>query len=503
MNPRTTAILFLVAVMLGGLVWWSNRHEAGKQEAEEQAKRLFGELEAPAVDWIEVRSSDGHDVRLERREGAWHVAKPVDAPADATNADGIAGALATLVSESVIEDPQGFSVYGLEDGARVVRFGAGGADRELRIGKKTPVGANHYAATGPSGTVYTVASYRTTALEKALDDLRERRPLRFDRAAVARIEATWTGGGVVLEKDGETWRMKAPMDVPADADTVETLLSDLVFLRAGGFVDQPPPDAELGLDAPAYRVVLVDAPQDGKEPLRHELAIGGPIGGEMRAARGAEPFVYKVPADRFDKLPRSVVAFRFKELARFVATDAQRFEITWSDPAAASSQSVTVTGESAGDAGWTTQPEPWATGLAARMVAELARLEADDIAAESMGPEELAGVGLSPARAAVRVLGKAPEAGGDAPELAHVLLGVQKNGKLFAKVPSRETVYLLPDALAEHVPISLDAYRARFVAKEEPKPAEEGAAPEVAPDAAPAPDAAAEPPPEADAAPAP
>jgi hypothetical protein len=488
-NPRTTGILFLVAALLGGAIWWSNRHESEKKVAEDKAKRLFGEIDSNGVEWFELGTSDGRDARLERRDGVWHVAEPIDAPADATAADGIAGALAAIVSESEIEEPQAFSVYGLADGARVVRFGVGGQERELRLGKKTPVGANNYAATGPSGAVYTIASYRATSLEKPLDDLRERRPLRFDRNGVARIEATWEDGGVVLEKKDGVWKMTAPMDVEADDETIETLLSDLVFLRGSGFVDQPPPDAETGLDRPAYRVVISDAPQEGKEPVRHELEIGSVLTEATRVARGAEPALYQIPNDRYEKLPRTVVAFRHKQLAEFVATDAKRFELTFAGPDAASSQSVTVTGESAGDAGWTTQPDAWEPGKAERLVAELARLRADDIAAEQMGPDELAGVGLSPARVTLRVLGAVPDGGGDAPVLADVLLGVQKNGKIVAKVPSRDTVYLLSDVLAEYIPISLDAYRSRFVTKAPPAeaataPAEgEAAAPLAAPEA--------------------
>jgi len=490
MSWRTTGILFLVALLLGAAIWYSNRHEGRKKEAEEQAKRLYGEIEAPAVDWFELKTSDGQVARLERKDGAWRVTKPVDAPADATAADGIAGTLATLTSEGVIEDPQGFPVYGLDDAAaKVVHFAAAGADHELRIGKKTPIGANQYAAIGASGKVYTIASYRATALDKPLDDLRERRPMRFDRNGVARIEITWPDGGVVLEKtagreapgppnqQAGVWRMISPMDTLADAETVETLLSDLVFLRGSGFVDAPPPDAQTGLDKPVYRVAVIDAPQDGKEPMRHELAIGGVLDPQTRAARGGDPFLYKLPNDRFDKLPKTVVAFRQKDLSTFVATDAQRFEISYADPNASSSQSVTIEGESKGDEGWTTKPDAWESGKTSRMIAELARLKADDIAAEKMGAEELAGVGLSPPRATVRVLGKPPEGGGDAPELAHVLFGVSKNGKVLAKVPGRDTVYLVADSIGEHVPLSLDAYRNRFVAKAPPAAPQAGAAP--------------------------
>jgi hypothetical protein len=196
--------------------------------------------------------------------------------------------------------------------------------------------------------------------------------------------------------------------------------------------------------------------------------------------RGAEASLYQIPNERFDKLPKTVVAFRWKSLANFVATDAQRFEITYTDSAAqGASQVVTITGESS-DAGWMTKPEAMDPERASRLVAELARLSAVDIAAEKMGAAELAAVGLAPPRTTVRILGKVPEGGGEAPELAKLIFGVEKGDSIFAQVPGRETVYRVSSKLAEHVPISLEAFRNRFVEKEAP-------AAESAPGAAPPP----------------
>jgi hypothetical protein len=77
---RTTGILFLVAALLGGLVWWSSRHETERKEAEDQAKKLFGDLTAEQVDWIRLRTRDGKDARLER------VDRPTRAPPTASPA---------------------------------------------------------------------------------------------------------------------------------------------------------------------------------------------------------------------------------------------------------------------------------------------------------------------------------------------------------------------------------------------------------------------------------
>lgn len=478
MSWRNTLLLLVVAALLGAGIWLSNRREVEQQEAEEQAKRLFGALEAAAVEWVALTTEDGRAARLARRDGAWRVVEPVDFPADPANADALADALAALTSEAVLEEPQPPAVYGLGEDARVVRFGAGGAEHELRIGKKTPVGANHYAATsGEAGaTVYTVASFRTTAFEKPLDDLRERRPLRFERGDVTRIEAEWTGGRAVVEKQGGAWKLVEPVRDDADENAVETLLSDLVFLRATGFVDEPPPPGEVGLDRPEYRVVLTGAAEEGQEAPRYELAIGGVLEADARAGKAAEPALFKIPEDRFQKLPKKLEAFRFKQLSGFAAADAERFELVFHDTAAAeaaASSAVTIGGTRT-ESGWETAPEPMAAGLAARLVAELARLEAAEIAAEEVGPQELAGLGLAPPRATIRVYGAAPAAGGEAPVLADVQLGVQSGDRIVARRADRPTIFRLDAAKAEHVPVSLEAFRNRFVSQEAPEEAAVG-----------------------------
>ncbi len=484
MSWRSTGILLLVAIALGAAIWWSNRHETQTQEATEQAKRLFGELEPTQVEWIELTTSDGRAARLARRDGAWRVVEPVDFPADATAADAIASALATMASEAVFEEPQPLSVYGLGEDARVVRFGAADEAHELRVGKKTPVGANSYAATAAAddSPVFTVATFKTTSFDKPLDDLRERRPLRFERDDVKRIEAEWTGGGAVVEKRDGAWRLVTPIEGEADENAIETLLSDLVFLRAAGFVDEPPPAADVGLDAPEYRVVLSGEAEAGAEPPRWELAIGGVIAVNARAGKAAEDALYHIPEDRFQKLPKRVDAFRFKQLAHYVASDAERFELVFRDPTAeaqGSTEVVTISGTRT-EAGWDTTPEPMAAGLASRLIAELARLDAVDIAADEVGPDELAGLGLSPAHAAIRVFGKPPEAGGDAPVLADVQLGVRQGDRVIAKRADRPTVFRMDAALAEHIPVSLAAFRNRFVSAE--VPAAEGADDDPGPD---------------------
>ena len=90
----------------------------------------------------------------------------------------------------------------------------------------------------------------------------------------------------------------------------------------------------------------------GEEPpLR--FALGATVDGAARLARGSvEGTLYRVPAERIDDFPRSVSAYRFRELAEFTAADAERFELVFRPEAG---EPVTIRGER-GESGWTTSP---------------------------------------------------------------------------------------------------------------------------------------------------
>jgi hypothetical protein len=106
------------------------------------------------------------------------------------------------------------------------------------------------------------------------------------------------------------------------------------------------------------------------------------------------------------------------------------------------------------------------------------------VAAEKADEKQLAGLGLAPPRALVRVLGEAAEGQQPAP-LAEVQLGrLDAKQGIAARRTGSETVYWLDPQLAEHLPVSLDAFRNRFVSAEPPP---EVAVPEAPAEAEPAP----------------
>jgi hypothetical protein len=303
MNPRTTALLLFAVLGLGAfLYFYELGGEGGRQDAEERGKRLFTGIEGGDVTWIALHTTDGADARFELHDGKWSLVAPLAFPADAGLAR-MADALATLTREKTLDHPQSDAEYGLDDAnAKIVRFGAGGSEHELRIGAATPMGANVYVRTGDSPAVHTIASYHVTAFAKTLADLRDKQIVAFDPSAIGEVEVRWPGGRVVVarapdkpkaeakpdepapvEPEGE-WQMSVPLAARADGGAIDNLLSTLSFLRADAFVDAPT-DAQRKLLAPAdFEVVLKN--RDAKQPPL-SLAIGRPDGrASARLGRG-------------------------------------------------------------------------------------------------------------------------------------------------------------------------------------------------------------------------
>ena len=57
MKPRNTLILALVVAALGAFVWFYEIQGAEKRSEEESAsKRIFHDLKADAIEWIELRT---------------------------------------------------------------------------------------------------------------------------------------------------------------------------------------------------------------------------------------------------------------------------------------------------------------------------------------------------------------------------------------------------------------------------------------------------------------
>jgi hypothetical protein len=261
----------------------------------------------------------------------------------------------------------------------------------------------------------------------------------------------------------------APIAGPADSQTVDALLSDLSFLRADGFVDEPTAEMAAGFQPAWFEAELaLSADDEGGEAKTILLSFGGSVDGGQRLVRGSEVALYRVAGSRTAELPRRLSDYRFRQLARFVANDAERIEFGF----ASGGESFAVTATK--DAGtWASSPDPIESETLVDLVSELADLRAETILADAMGAAELRELGLDPPNATISVFGATAES----EPLAEIRIGTITSDGIPARIPGQETVFQLDLALAEHLPVSLEAYRNRFVQAVADEPADAAAVP--------------------------
>ncbi len=468
MNPRSTGLLFVVALALGVFIYAYEVPDADEGSDGEAASEgeLFPGLDAGEIDWLTLTTEDGVQVEFERESGAaWQGTAPIEFDADQSALDAMASQLAQLEIEGRVAQPSGqgdvpsveLADFGLGPGFTEMRWSAAGKRYGLRIGRRTPVGAATYMTRidQDEETVVYVATWRVNALRKPWLQLRDRRVLDFDHTSVTEIAASWQGGGVTLTKREGQWRITAPLDERADVETVETLLSDLAFLQADGFLENAPSGDAGPLDALGFAVELRggEGMGDGASFV-HRLRITGTHQGKRIAEREGG-LRYLIAQERLDELPRRLLAYRYKRLADFVQADARRFTLTY-DEGDGAREVVRGRLEASG---WTTQPDVMAPARVGVMLAHLSRFEARDIVADDLGEAERAALGLAPPRLEIRVMGE-----NDA-LLALVGLGLSDPERgVFAGRNDGGIVYRVAPEVIDWLPLDLATLRAEFIA---------------------------------------
>jgi hypothetical protein len=465
LNPRTTGVLFLVALLLGAFIYVYELPRAEAPDEGDSAGLLFPGLDAEAIDWLTLTTEDGVDVEFERLGGRrWRGIRPLAFAADQSTLDALVRQLAQLEIEGRVEQPAGrgdgpsvdLADFGLGDEFNVLRWRAGGTQHGLRVGRRTPVGSSTYMTRldQDAETIVYVSTWRVNALRKAWLDLRDRRVVDFDHTLVSDIEARWPGGSVSLAKRGGRWRVIAPLAEQADAETVETLLSDLAFMQADGFVDEPESPSTHKLDGLGFEIELRggEGVGDGTSFV-HRLRITGTREGK-RIAEREDGRQFLIAQERLDELPRRLLAYRYKHLADFEVADARRFTLTYTNGEA----SETIEGHlEAG--GWRTSPDTMAAARVGVMLSRLAEFEAQDIVADALGTPERRILGLEPPRLRIAVFGE------DAALLARVSLGLRDAERgVFARRAEAEVIYRAAPEVVDWLPLDLKALRSEFLA---------------------------------------
>jgi len=455
MRLRNTLILAVVVALLGAYVLWVERPA---MERAEQESRLL-DLDREKVTGLSLESAKGKVAIVKSEPTGWKITSPRETAADQVAVDGILGAIEDAVVKRKIDDtPSDLAPFGLHTPeSTVVVTLSGGATRKLSFGKKTPIGGSAYVRRDDEPVVLLTDDTVRATTQRGLDDLRDKSVLTFTDSDVKGITITGVEGEpTVLAREGNEWRITAPVPARADVAQVRSMLSSLRSLRATGFVDGAgtPPDAKYQLDPPRLSVELVLSPDDAKQTLLVGGATDEPAKKEIYAqalpgdtVHVVGSHLYSVAAKRaIDFRDKTVLAFD-KEKLRAVTTertDGQGFRIEKADGKWGLAGSGTAGVKEF---------------IASRFADDLRELKGTDIASET-GPRPEFGLD----QPAITVVLEGTEGPLGAIRVSVVGEGADK--KIYAAADGAQTVYLLQEFVFQRV----DRKRADFLTIPTPTP---------------------------------
>ncbi len=322
---RNLGIVAVLFVGLGAFVYFYEIEGGKKREEEaEQAKKLF-QFEKEDVTSISLARS-GDPITMQKEDDAWKLVAPIEARADTTAADGLASELSsTKVERSLEPNPVDWKTFGLENPSMKIRVALqDGKTLELELGDKDFNQSSVFGRIPGQEKVLVLPSLLYSNADKELFDFRDKTVLDFDRERVQEVEIRSRRKTYRLEKNGEEWSIRKPIQARADRSEIRSILSDLEFARVEEFIERGTAGlGTYGLKAPASRVDLYL----GENRARKTLLVGKKVDTQYYAKDEAGEDVFKIKEDLVKKLDLDLGKLRDKKMARFERGEVKRVEV--------------------------------------------------------------------------------------------------------------------------------------------------------------------------------
>jgi hypothetical protein len=93
-----------VLVVLGGLVWWSNKHPTADAASKTPPAPKLISVDQKQIEGITLSKPGSDPIELVKLADSWTIAKPTAMPADQDAVGMLTGSLATLNADRLIDD---------------------------------------------------------------------------------------------------------------------------------------------------------------------------------------------------------------------------------------------------------------------------------------------------------------------------------------------------------------------------------------------------------------
>jgi hypothetical protein len=256
MNPRNTAILFVVAGALFAFIFF---YERKLQRVNPEACKVMPYFRPSEVSSIRVALPDQLEIIVERTNGEWQITKPIFYPAQSGIITNLLFTLSELTpalrlsSADLRGHPDATHEYGLDHPQATVIFEQGNQSRQLIFGSLTAPGDQIYVeVVGADGVNILDTNFFKSFIPRSLNDWRHPALLKslnldFNGISVSGGQQPLISFYVSRDAANLPWRMVKPVDTRADNPRINTLLAQLGGVRIAGFISD-----SLSADLDAY-----------------------------------------------------------------------------------------------------------------------------------------------------------------------------------------------------------------------------------------------------------
>src|SRR3984893_1307958 len=330
MSWKPLVVLLVLAVGLGGFLVLDNQWLAPKREKTESAKGRLWTVEPKDVEALTITRKDD-TIKLKRSSDGWEMLEPVKTRADGGVVNEVVTGLTTArVDREIDPNPSKPGDFGLEPPAAQVALEVKGqsAPLTLAVGGKNPTGVWVYAREGSKPAVVVIGESVARDTARPVADFRDKSLLAFDRKNVTAIDLDLAEGSrMTLEaEDGGKWKVARPGPYRADGDLVVDMLDKLGAARIREFESAPKSPATYGLDKPSRLAIWLGKDKDRTS----KTLLVGKIDTAKKGVyvqREGESEVLLIPAEAWDKVPKTVAMARDKTVFPYAYDKVSRVEI--------------------------------------------------------------------------------------------------------------------------------------------------------------------------------
>ena len=322
---RSTLIILLFAAVLGVVVYFLEikKGTPGPAATTDTSKPVFN-FSSSDIASITI-GKGGQNTVIENQSGKWVITQPLNAPADDSAVNSLAGTLAnSRISRTLNASDDDVKSYGLDQPAVTVDLKLkSGEQHHVQLGNKAFSGLSVYGRVDGSQGVDLLPVAMLNDSDKSLDDLRDKSVFGASQYEISSLSLSNEHGQVTLSKDGADWKLKAPVEADADSSKVTSTLSRITSAKAKEFVKDPSSDlATYGLDKP--RITVTARLQNGGEQT---LSIGSKVEDLYYAKNSAQQQLFKIEPDLYDDLNLKAADLREKGIVKLEKDDLTSVEI--------------------------------------------------------------------------------------------------------------------------------------------------------------------------------